>query len=71
MTDAVNDPNQLLTEKETASLICYTQRALQNWRLRGGGPEYVKIGRSVRYQRRDVIKFIEERKRKHSAQTFG
>ena len=71
MTDAVNDPNQLLTEKETASLICYTQRALQNWRLRGGGPEYVKIGRSVRYQRRDVMKFIEERKRKHTAQTFG
>lgn len=71
MTDAVNDPNQLLTEKETASLICYTQRALQNWRLRGGGPEYVKIGRSVRYQRRDVMKFIEDRKRKHTAQTFG
>lgn len=71
MTDAVNDPNQLLTEKETASLICYTQRALQNWRLRGGGPEYVKIGRSVRYQRRDVMKFIEERKRKHTTQTFG
>ena len=71
MTDAVNDPNQLLTEKETASLICYTQRALQNWRLRGGGPEYVKIGRSVRYQRSDVMKFIEERKRKHSGQNFG
>ena len=71
MTDVVNDPNQLLTEKETASLICYTQRALQNWRLRGGGPEYVKIGRSVRYQRRDVMKFIEDRKRKHTTQTFG
>ena len=60
-----------MTEKDVAGLICITPRALQNWRLRGGGPEYVKIGRSVRYQRRDVMKFIEERKRKHSAQTFG
>ena len=60
-----------MTEKDVAGLICITTRALQNWRLRGGGPEYVKIGRSVRYQRSDVMKFIEERKRKHSAQTFG
>ena len=71
MTNEIINPNQLMTEKDVANLICITPRALQNWRLRGGGPEYVKIGRSVRYQRSDVIKFIEERKRKHSAQTFG
>lgn len=65
------NPNQLMTEKEAAALICYTQRALQNWRLRGGGPKYVKIGRSVRYQRCDVLEFIEERKRFHTSQTFG
>jgi len=63
--------NQLMTEKEAAALICYTPRALQNWRLRGGGPKYVKIGRSVRYQRSDVLEFIEERKRFHTSQTFG
>ena len=71
MTDAENNPNQLMTEKDVAGLICITPRALQNWRLRGGGPEYVKIGRSVRYQRSDVMKFIEERKRKHTSQNFG
>lgn len=65
------NPNQLMTEKEAAALICYTPRALQNWRLRGGGPKYVKIGRSVRYQRSDVLEFIEERKRFHTSQTFG
>ena len=65
------NPNQLMTEKEAAELICYTPRALQNWRLRGGGPKYVKIGRSVRYQRSDVLAFIEERKRFHTSQTFG
>ena len=66
-----NDLDQLLTEKEAAELICYSQRALQNWRIRGGGPEYIKIGRLVRYQRRDVEAFIQERKRKHTSQTFG
>lgn len=65
------DLDQLLTEQQTADIICYSQRALQNWRVRGGGPAYVKVGgRSVRYQRRDVLAWIEERKRKHSSQSF-
>ena len=65
-----SNPDQLMTEKDVASLICITPRALQNWRLRGGGPEYIKIGRSVRYQRSDVMQFIDERKKRHSTQNF-
>ena len=56
ITESEN-PDQLMTEKNVAALICITPRALQNWRLRGGGPEYVKIGRSVRYQRRDAVSY--------------
>jgi len=68
MENDKSDPDQLLTEKETAELICYSHRALQNWRVRGGGPKYVKVSaRSIRYQRRDVLNWIEERKRKHTA----
>ena len=65
-----SNPDQLMTEKDVASLICISPRALQNWRLRGGGPEYIKIGRSVRYQRSDVMQFIDERKKRHSTQNF-
>ena len=65
-----SNPDQLMTEKDVASLICITPRALQNWRLRGGGPEYIKIGRSVRYQRSDVMQFINERKKRHSSHNF-
>lgn len=43
----VNNPEQLLNEKEVAGLTCITPCTLQNWRFRGGGPEYIKIGRSV------------------------
>ena len=67
-----NDLDQLLTEKEAAKLICYTPRALQNWRVRGGGPKYIKVSaRSVRYQRRDVLDWINDRKRANTSQQFG
>ena len=61
--------SRLLTESEAADLICYSRRALQNWRVRGGGPKYVKVSsRSVRYQLGDVLDWIDERKQSHSAQ---
>ena len=42
--------------------VDHTVRALQNWRLRGGGPRYVKVGsRSVRYRQSDLLKWIEDR----------
>lgn len=65
------DPDQLLNEKQAASFLCYSQRALQNWRLRGGGPQYVKVSaRSVRYRRRDLTEWIENRLRRHTSQNF-
>jgi len=69
MTVEINR-SKLLTEKEAANLICYSQRALQNWRVRGGGPKYVKVSaRSVRYQLGDVLDWIEERKQSHTSQS--
>lgn len=60
--------DQLLTETQAADLICYSPRALQNWRLRGGGPPYIKVSaRSIRYQRRDILNWVDERRRIHSA----
>jgi len=68
-TDVQYDPDQLLNEKQAASILCYTQRALQNWRVRGGGPRYVKVSaRSIRYRRRDLTSWVEKRLRAHSSQ---
>jgi len=65
-------PDQLVTEKEAASILCYSQRALQNWRVRGGGPDYIKVnGSSVRYQMRDLTKWINDHKRGNTSQSFG
>ena len=54
------DPDRLMNEKEAAELLCYSVRALQNWRSRGGGPKFIKVSaRSVRYRRRDLLDWID------------
>lgn len=54
-----SDPDhldRLINETEAASFLGYSIRALQNWRVRGGGPKFVKVSsRSIRYRRRDLI----------------
>lgn len=65
------DPNTLVDEREAASILCYSVRALQNWRHRGGGPRFVKVSsRSIRYRRADLLKWIEERTVASTSQTI-
>ena len=54
------DPDSLLTEIQSAQLLNLSTRTLQTWRLRGGGPRFVKAGRAVRYRRRDLLQWIEQ-----------
>lgn len=45
--------DRLIPEAEAADFLGYSVRALQNWRLRGGGPVFVRVScRSIRYRRR-------------------
>tara|TARA_R110000868_G_scaffold194517_3_gene439956 strand:- start:5328 stop:5558 length:231 start_codon:yes stop_codon:yes gene_type:complete len=54
--------DRLMNENEAADFLSYSVRALQNWRVRGGGPIYVKVSaRSIRYRRRDLIAWAEGR----------
>lgn len=63
------DPDSLMGEPEAARFLCYSGRALQNWRVRGGGPRFVKVsGRSIRYRRRDLLAWIEERTRSSTSE---
>ena len=57
-----NNPEALVDEREAASILCYSVRALQNWRHRGGGPRFVKVSsRSIRYRRSDLTQWVEDR----------
>lgn len=52
--------DRMIDETKAADFLGYTIRALQNWRVRGGGPKFVRVsGRSIRYRRRDLIEWAE------------
>jgi len=63
------DSERLMTETEAAGFLGVTRRALQQWRLNGNGPKYVKISqRCVRYRRIELIKWSEERLRSSTSE---
>ncbi len=54
--------DRLINENEAAGFIGYTIRALQGWRVKGGGPKFIKVSaRSIQYRRRDLIEWAESR----------
>lgn len=69
-----NDPDymdRLINETEAADFLGYTIRALQNWRVRGQGPRFIKVSaRSIRYRRRDLIRWIEEHCFENTTEAF-
>ena len=46
--------SQLITPPELGTELGVPERTLAQWRYRGIGPAYLKIGRHVRYDRREV-----------------
>lgn len=67
-----HDPDyyeRLIDEREAAEYLGYSVRALQNWRVRGGGPDFVKpSSRSVRYSRRALLEWIQRRTRSSTSE---
>ena len=52
-----------------AEFLGYTIRALQNWRVRGGGPRFVRVSaRSIRYRLLDLIRWADERTYGHTSE---
>ena len=48
----------LLTPDEVAQLLRVDERTLANWRYRGIGPVFTKLGGLVRYSRPDLDSFV-------------
>lgn len=51
--------SELLTANQVAQLTSFPVGTLAYWRMKGEGPEYVKIGRWVRYRREDIDSWID------------
>jgi excisionase family DNA binding protein len=50
-----------LTPLDAAKYVCLSVSTLAKLRVYGGGPVFVRIGRSVRYRRADVDDYMQAR----------
>jgi excisionase family DNA binding protein len=55
---------RLLTPKEAAERLKVSVSWLAKARISGEGPDYIKIGRSVRYREEDLIEWMKARRRR-------
>lgn len=55
------DDEKPLNEQEAAEFLGVPQGTLKAWRYRGQGPVYSKFGRHIRYSKKYLIEFLEEK----------
>jgi hypothetical protein len=56
------DENQVIDEIEAAKILGRAVQTLRNDRHLRQGPAYIKLGRSVRYQVKDLIDYLQRNK---------
>lgn len=56
-----------LTPDEVAARLRTTRNSLANWRVRGYGPQFIKVGRRVLYPLVEVQKFERDQLRRNTA----
>ncbi|MGP8152971.1 MAG: helix-turn-helix domain-containing protein [Smithella sp.] len=59
----------LYRTKEAASYLTTKPVTLELWRTIGSGPEFIKLGKAVRYSKEALDSFIESKKRTNTSQT--
>ncbi|HBP90861.1 MAG TPA: hypothetical protein DD706_24605 [Nitrospiraceae bacterium] len=57
----MHNTDLLTAEQVSASYGFVTPKTLANWRCRGTGPKFVKVGHCIRYRPADVQEWIESR----------
>jgi DNA-binding transcriptional MerR regulator len=58
---------RVLSEKVVARRLRISPRTLQNWRWRGYGPPFLKIGKRVLYSESDLLAWQLEQRRETAA----
>lgn len=59
--------SHLLTTVEAANYLRIEKRTLENWRVSGRGPAFVRLGGAVRYRRGALERFIAQNERLSTA----
>jgi hypothetical protein len=63
----IDEPESIDTAA-AGKIVGLSSQYLKLLRVKGGGPRYTKIGRSVRYLRRDLESFRAAHMRKHTSE---
>jgi len=50
--------SKLLTTEEAANFLTVKKNTLEIWRSQGKGPDFVKVGRCVRYRAEDLESYV-------------
>ena len=54
----LQNTDKLLTQKEVKEITGLADSTLEQWRLKGKGPKFIKLGRLVRYRLSDIEAYI-------------
>jgi hypothetical protein len=57
------DPDELLSDPDAAVILHVKEKTLPQWRCRGVGPVYIKIGRRCFYRRSALYAWIAAQER--------
>jgi excisionase family DNA binding protein len=53
----------LLSQRDAATLLALSERTLERLRVNGGGPRFIKVGASVRYQQEALERWVAAQER--------
>ncbi|MCO4092830.1 MAG: DNA-binding protein [Sphingorhabdus sp.] len=53
---------ELINAKQTAQHLCIIEGTLAKWRLTGEGPKFLRVGRRIAYDPRDVQTWLDARR---------
>lgn len=59
--------SEIFDETEAAQFLRVSTRTLQSWRVSGRGPEFIKVGRVVRYRRETLETWLDRQTRTSTA----
>ena len=65
--DPATDPADRLTTKEVARYLRLSPRTLERYRVAGGGPKFLKLGRLVFYEKRALDEWLASRRRRSTS----
>jgi excisionase family DNA binding protein len=58
----------MLRTEQAAKILDVTKSTLECWRCRGGGPQFVRYGRAIRYREEDLERFIESKVQRNTSE---